>query len=99
MNATSKSLKPHVWEAYASLPTMDPQLVQFYRQYMQQIQTLTIPSGNLLVLPYVQDQLYKHFFNGPLKGPAAYQRKVLKQVISLIERNISDPEQDVGTTS
>lgn len=75
---------------------MDTQLVRLYRQYMQQVQTLTYPSGKLLLLPYVQDQLYKHFFNGPLKGPPAYQRNVLKRIIAMIERYIEDVDEDVG---
>ena len=75
---------------------MDPSLVQVYRQYMQQVSNLTFPPGKYLLDPNVQNQIYKHFFDGPLKGPHMYQRKVLKQIISLIERAIVDPDEDVG---
>lgn len=75
---------------------MDPLLVRFYRQYMQQIANLTYPPPKLLLEPDVQDQIYKHFFDGPLRGPPAYQRRVLKQIISLIERAIANPDQDVS---
>lgn len=92
------SLNPHGWTPFSALPTMDIQLVRFYRQYMQQVHTLTYPSGKLLLMPYIQDQLYKHFFNGPLKGPPAYQRNVLKRIIMLIEKQIEDAEEDVGLT-
>ncbi|KAK5091286.1 hypothetical protein LTR05_001468 [Lithohypha guttulata] len=73
---------------------MDTLLIRFHRQYMQQISNLTYPPSKLLLEADVQHQLYKHFFDGPLKGPPAYQRKVLKQIISLIERAILDPEED-----
>lgn len=74
----------------------DSQLVHFYRQYMQQVQNLSLPPAKLLLEPDVQDQVYKYFFDGPLKGPATYQRKVLKQILSLIERVINDPDEHVG---
>lgn len=91
------SLNPHIWISPDNLLVMDdPQLVHFHRQYMQQVQNLSFPPAKLLLEPDVQDQLYKHFFDGPLKGPAVYQRKVLKQIISLIERVIDDPDEDVG---
>lgn len=78
---------------------MDPLLVRFYRQYMQQITSLTFPPSKLLLEPDIQDQIYRHFFDGPLKGPAIYQRRVLKQIISLIERVIIDPNEDVKLSS
>lgn len=90
-------LNPHIWQSPEHLPAMDdPQLVHFYRQYMQQVRSPSYPPAKLLLKPDVQDQLYKHFFDGPLKGPAGYQRRVLKQIISLIERAIVDPSEDVG---
>lgn len=95
MLQTESKLNPHVWLAPDRLPVMDPLLVRFHRQYMQQITNLTYPPSKLLLEPDVQQQLYKHFFDGPLKGPPLYQRKVLKQIIKLIERAISDPEEDV----
>lgn len=93
-------LNPYIWQSPENLLAMDdPQLVRFHRQYMQQIQHPTYPPAKLLLEPDVQNQLYKHFFDGPLKGPATYQRRVLKQIILLIERVIDDPDEDVGTTT
>lgn len=74
---------------------MDPLLVRFYRQYMQQIPNLTYPPSKLLVEPDVQDQIHRHFFDGPQKGSPVYQRRVLKQIISLIENAMTDPDEDV----
>lgn len=88
------TLTPHAWSSPAHLPAMDdPQLILFYRQYLQQIRNLTYPPEKLLLEPDVQNQIYKHFFDGPLKGPPNYQRKVLKKIIDLIERAI--PEDNV----
>lgn len=75
---------------------MDPLLVRFNRQYLQQIQNLTYPQPKLLIHPDIQDQLYKYFFDGPERPPPSYQRKVLKEVIKRIESSICDPDQDVG---
>lgn len=94
--ASDMSLNPHGWTALEHLPAMDPSLVQFHRQYMQQVQNPTYPPGKYLVDPNVQNQLYKHFFDGPLRGPHMYQRKVLKQIISLIEGAINDADEEVG---
>lgn len=93
------SLNPHSWTAPEKLPAMDPSLVQFHRQYMQQVQNPTFPPGKYLLDGNVQNQIYKHFFDGPLKGPPAYQRKILKRIISLIESAIVDPDEDVGPVS
>lgn len=88
-------LRPHIWTAPERLPPMDPLLVHFYRQYMQQVQSLIYPPAQLLIHMDVQEQVYKHFFDGPLKGPPEYQRKTLKRIIDLIEGQIRDPDQDV----
>lgn len=88
-------LRPHVWTAPEQLPPMDSLLVHFYRQYVQQVQSLIYPPAQLLIHTDVQEQVYKHFFDGPLKGPPEYQRKVLKRVIDLIESQIKDPDEDV----
>ncbi|KAK4935177.1 hypothetical protein LTR66_015489, partial [Elasticomyces elasticus] len=61
---------------------------------MQQLQTLIYPPGKLLLHPDVQDQVYRHFFDGPLRGPPAYQRRVLKKIIELVEQEIKDPDED-----
>lgn len=74
---------------------MDPLLVRFYRQYMQQIPNLTFPPPKLLLEPDVQDQVYRHFFDGLPRCPPVYQRRVLKQIIPLIERAMNDSDEDV----
>lgn len=77
---------------------MDPLLVRFYRQYMQQIPNLTYPPSKLLLEPDIQDQVYRHFFNDSPNLHPVYQRRVLKQIISLIERAMHDPDEDVNAS-
>lgn len=74
---------------------MDPLLVRFYRQYMQQIPNLTFPPSKLLLELDIQDQIYRHFFHDATNSHHVYQRRVLKQIISLIERAMKDPDEDV----
>lgn len=74
---------------------MDPLLVRFYRQYVQQIPNLTFPPAKLLLEPDIQDQIYRHFFHGTSNSHPAYERRVLKSIISLIERAMHDPDEDV----
>lgn len=69
--------------------------MRFHRQYMQQIPNLTFPPSKLLLEPDVQDQMYRHFFDHSSKANPAYQRRVLKQIIALIERTMSDSDEDV----
>ncbi len=76
----------------------EPEVVKFYRQYMQQIDDVTYPPGRLLVKPDVQDCLYKYFFDASQNRflpPPRYQARVLKHIIGEIERSCRD-EEDVG---
>ncbi|KAL2428830.1 Protein-lysine N-methyltransferase EFM3 [Exophiala dermatitidis] len=76
---------------------VEPAVVRFYRQYMQQINDLTYPPGSLLVKQDVQDCLYKYFFDethNKFLPPARYQARVLKRIIEDIEKSCRDPEQD-----
>ena len=78
---------------------VEPSVVKFYRQYMQQISEVNYPPGSLLVKPDVQECLYRYFFdqsqNKFLPSPR-YQAKVLRRLIEDIEKSCKDPEEDVG---
>ncbi|KIX07694.1 uncharacterized protein Z518_02348 [Rhinocladiella mackenziei CBS 650.93] len=76
---------------------IEPVVVKFYRQYMQQINDVTFPPGALLVKPDVQDCLYKYFFDASQNEflpPARYQAKILRRLIQDIEKSCKDPEED-----
>jgi hypothetical protein len=78
---------------------VEPAVVKFYRQYMQQINELSYPPGSLLLTPDVQTCLFKYFFDASQNKflpPPRYQTKVLRHVIREIEKSIKDPEEDVG---
>ena len=75
---------------------MDPQLQQFYRQYIQQFSHLTFPPGYLLKQDDIQKSLEQHFFNDGNKTniPSSYQARTLDKIISLIEGAVRDPEEE-----
>ncbi|EXJ83598.1 hypothetical protein A1O1_07221 [Capronia coronata CBS 617.96] len=76
---------------------VEPAVVKFYRQYMQQINDVTYPPGHLLVKQDVQDCLYKYFFDvsqNKYLPPARYQTRILKRIIQEIEKSCRDPDQD-----
>lgn len=78
---------------------MDPQLVQFYRQYMQQTASVTLPAGTLLVQTDIQDCLFRYFFDPSRNSylpPPRYQLRTLKRIIAEIEKSLKQPEEDVG---
>ena len=78
---------------------VEPIVVKFYRQYMQQINELSYPPGSLLISPDVQSCLYKYFFDASQNAflpPLRYQAKVLRHLITEIEKSMKDPEEDVG---
>jgi hypothetical protein len=80
---------------------MDPQLLLFRRQYFQLFEPdfLAWPPKQLLRDPTVQAWLYTHLFNNeknPRMPPERYQLRVLKPLVSKIEKAIEDPEEDVG---
>jgi hypothetical protein len=77
---------------------MDPKLVLFYRQYLQQVDDLTYPPGDLLLDPSVQEQVSLNFFDPEIRKnlpPGLYQRKVSKTLVERIEAAIKDPDEDV----
>ncbi|KAJ9616370.1 hypothetical protein H2200_000088 [Cladophialophora chaetospira] len=76
---------------------VEPIVVKFYRQYMQQINELSHPPGSLLITPDVQSCLYKYFFDESQNAflpPPRYQVKVLRHIILEIEKSMKDPEED-----
>ncbi|KEF57093.1 uncharacterized protein A1O9_07283 [Exophiala aquamarina CBS 119918] len=76
---------------------LEPVVVKFYRQYMQQINDVTYPSGSLLVNPDVQDCIYRYFFDSSRNKylpPPKYQARILKHIISDIEKACKNPEED-----
>lgn len=78
---------------------LEPVVVKFYRQYMQQINDVTYPPGVLLVNSDVQDCLHRYFFDASRNShlpPPRYQARILKHIISEIEKACKDPEEDVG---
>jgi hypothetical protein len=78
---------------------VEPVVIKFYRQYMQQINELTYPLGALLMNPDVQHCLYKYFFDESQNSylpPARYQTRVLRRIIQDIEKSMQDPDEDVG---
>ena len=77
---------------------VEPVVVKFYRQYMQQIKELNYPPGHLLVNSDVQNCLYRYFFDATQNNhlpPPRYQAKVLRRLIEEIEKSMKDPEEDV----
>lgn len=85
---------------------MDPRIIIFYRQYLQQVAVteLSYPPDKVLLDPSIQSQMCQHMFSqrDPVAlwlPPAAYQRLVLKNVTGRIEAAISDPDEDVGSNA
>ena len=74
-----------------------PQLQQFYRQYLQQFSSLSIPSGQFLKDEAVQTCLSTRFFHDEnfTRSSITYQKYVLDRVIKAIESAIIDPEEEV----
>ena len=75
---------------------MDPQLVKFYRQYIQQFSHLAFPPGELLKQDDIQRSLEQHFFNeaNTANIPPSYQIRTLDRIIQLIESAVRDPEDE-----
>jgi hypothetical protein len=87
--------------------TVIPWFTFFYRQYLQQVEVekLFFPPKDVLLLPVIQDCIYRNFFThhfmfpseGPLHlPPPSYQRRVLKELIRRLEGAVSDPNEDVS---
>ena len=83
-----------------SEPRDTSQLRILQRQYFQLVepQQLRWPDDATLKLPEVQSWLFRHLFdtaNITSPPPDRYQLRVLKLLISKLERSITDPEEDV----
>ena len=81
---------------------LEPVVIKFYRQYMQQINDVAYPPGSLLMNPDVQDCLYRYFFDASRNKflpPPRYQARILKRLIQEIENSCKDPDEDVGSLS
>lgn len=88
---------------------MDPRLSIFYRQYIQQVDVdkLSWPPDNMLVDPFIQQELNKYFFTSHLMFPSevtatesqlpmlSYRKRFAKRLTRRIEGAIHDPDQDV----
>ena len=74
-----------------------PQLQQFYRQYLQQTSSLSIPSGSFLKDEAIQQCLSTRFFNDEnfTRSSISYQKYALDRVIKAIESAITDPDEEV----
>jgi protein-lysine N-methyltransferase EEF2KMT len=80
------------------------QLGRVSRQYFQLLgpEQLEWPSGDVLKDPEVQAWIYHNIFsesashNAP---PDRYRLRVLKNLLSIIESAVKDPDEDVGYTS
>ena len=79
---------------------MDPSLVQFYRQYFQQVNERCYLPPKLLLLQDVQQQIFRHMFDENFAKdlpPAYYQRTVLKAIVDQITIAVQNPDEEVGT--
>lgn len=77
---------------------MDPRIVPFYRQYLQQLNEPAYPPANVLIEPAIQEQVSSTMFDGTHGAhlpPLSYQRRILKTLTEAIESAIKDPDEDV----
>lgn len=79
---------------------VDPQLRLLKRQYFQLFEPdfLAWPHPQLLRRSDAQAWLFKHLFDesrNPRLPPERYQLRVLRPLVSRIEKSIQDPEEDV----
>ncbi|KAF2722521.1 hypothetical protein K431DRAFT_266542 [Polychaeton citri CBS 116435] len=84
---------------YNTLESMDPQLLLFRRQYLQLFEPdfLAWPPAALLKDVGVQSWLFRNLFDferNPRLPPQRYQVRVLKPLLSRIEKSIDDPGED-----
>ncbi|KAI8955931.1 putative methyltransferase-domain-containing protein [Xylaria longipes] len=78
---------------------VDSQLLLFRRQYLQLFEPdfLAWPHAQLLRRSDAQAWLFKHLFDesrNPRLPPERYQLRVLRPLISRIEKSIQDPDED-----
>jgi hypothetical protein len=83
---------------------MDPEILKklntVRRQYLQLVEPnkLRWPDASILKAPTIQSWIYDNLFNKdriPYSPPDRYQLRVLKPLITNIERAFDDPEEDV----
>ena len=70
------------------------------RQYLQlqDPATLVLPAPSLLKRPSTQESIYGSMFRDDSlvhPPPAAYRLRVLKRLVSCLERAMDDPDEDV----
>lgn len=80
---------------------VDEQLLILRRQYLQLLDPdfLSLPPNQLLQNADAQQWIYRNLFspdNNPHLPSERYQFRVLKDLISRIERAIEDPDEHVG---
>lgn len=85
------------------MPDIDPQLKLLRRQYFQLFQPefLAWPHPQLLRQADAQAWLYKHLFDESRNArlpPERYQLRVLRPLVTKIEKAIQDPDEDVIDT-
>ena len=75
-------------------------LAIFRRQYFQLVDPAQLrwPEGNILKTPEVQSWIFSHLFDAEKMPPERYRLRVLKTMVSKLERAIDDPEEDVRPT-
>lgn len=69
-------------------------------QYFQQVEPhlLEFPDGRTMIKSAAQSALYQRMFNEAALWPIPplnYRARVLKNILSILEESISDPEEDV----
>lgn len=79
---------------------VDSQLLLLKRQYLQLFEPgfLAWPHAQLLRRSDAQTWLFKHLFDesrNPRLPPERYQLRVLRPLVSRIEKSIQDPDEDV----
>ena len=82
------------------IPEIRKELVTLRRQYFQLIDPAQLrwPNDEHLKTPVVQSWIFNSLFDSnkiAYAPPQLYQLKVLKFLVSELERLIEDPEQDV----
>ncbi|KAF2008568.1 hypothetical protein BU24DRAFT_429164 [Aaosphaeria arxii CBS 175.79] len=80
-------------------PSTLPDLILLRRQYFQLVEPIQLrwPDFQVLKRPEVQDWIYRNMFDSSIESapPDRYKMRVLKPLISKLERTIENPEEDV----
>lgn len=75
-------------------------LMTLRRQYFQLVEPVQLrwPDSHLLKAPAAQSWIFNNLFNVEKVShppPPRYQQRVLKLLISKLEKSVNDPEEDV----